>query len=240
MARPDRKLRPAKGRAGHIWPRHPDDWYVEEPWVSAALIARVGVAGPLLDPACGFGRIVRAALAAGISARGSDIVPRWRLAPKVGDPHSPSHERFYAVCDFLNGHWPPKRGIWSDPAVIMSNPPFRKVRAFYDAAIARAEAVILLLPFTWYCGAGTSAWLETTPLRFVYPLGPRASMPPGDYLLAGHTAQGGRADYAWYEWHNGVTPVARGGRRPQILALRRDPSRGASREHLRMDGGRPG
>jgi len=232
----NKKFRPAKWRAGHIWPRHPDDWYVEEPWVSADFLARANVIGPLLDPACGFGRIVRAALAAGISARGSDIAPRWRLAPRVGDAHRPSHERLYAVGDFLNGHWPPRRGIWSDPITIMSNPPFRRVRAFYDAAIARADTVILLLPMTWLCGAGTSAWLETTPLARVYPLGPRASMPPGDYLLAGHAARGGRADHAWFEWRNGTMPVAEGGRQPTILAVRRRSERLAAPKH--REGGR--
>ena len=222
MAGARKKFRPAKARGAHIWKRHPDDWYVEESWQSEILFARVPVAGPLLDPAAGFGRIVRAALAAGITARGSDIVPRWRLAPRIGDAHRPSHERLYAQCDFLNGHWPPKRGIWSSPRTIMSNPPFRKVRPFYEAAIARAETVILLLPMTWLCSAGTSAWLETTPLAVVYPLGPRGSMPPGDYLLAGNKPAGGRADHAWYEWRQGVKPVAKGGRRPQILALRRE------------------
>jgi hypothetical protein len=223
VARASKKFRSRrKARAAHIYKRHPDDWYVEESWVSAELFARADITGPLLDPAAGFGRVVRAAIAAGIPARGSDIKPRWRDAPRIGDPHRDSHERLYAVCDFLNGHWPPKRGIWSDPEAIVSNPPFRKVRAFYTAAIARAKTVIFLLPATWHCGAGTSAWLETTPHARVYPIGPRASMPPGDYLLAGHEAQGGRADYAWYEWRNGVTPVAQGGRRPEIFALRRE------------------
>jgi hypothetical protein len=223
------KFRPAKGRAGHIWPRHRDDWYVEEAWQSACFFARVKVEGPLLDPACGSGRIVRAARAAGISARGSDIRPRWRQARRLGDPHHPSHERLYAVGDFLNGHWPPKRGIWSAPITIMSNPPFRKVRAFYAAAIARANTVILLLPMTWLCGAGTSAWLETTPLACVYPLGPRGSMPPGDYLLAGNAACGGRADHAWFEWRNSTTPVARGGRKPEIFAIRREQTQAGGR-----------
>jgi hypothetical protein len=222
VARRGKKKPHPKDRATHTWPRHPDDWYVEEHWVSSRFFELTKVTGPVLDPACGFGRVVRSALEAGISARGSDIKPRWQLAPRVGDGHRASHEKFYAVCDFLNGHWPPKRGIWSDPATVMTNVPFRRVLPFYEAAIARAETVIFLLPFTWQCGAGISAWLETTPLARVYPIGPRASMPPGDYLLAGHKPQGGRADHAWFEWRNGVKPVARGGRRPEIIGLRRE------------------
>lgn len=214
-----------KARKAHIYKRHPDDWYVEESWVSARFFALFGhkIDAPLLDPFCGFGQIVLNARAAGIEARGSDIKPRWRRY----EAFRPSHERLFRTCDFLNGHWPPKASgksgkAYEEPQVIMGNPPFRKVHACYEAAIARASHVIFLLPATWVCGAETSAWLETTPLKCVYPLGPRASMPPGDYILAGNKPQGGRADHAWYEWQRGITPFAHGGRRPELQAIRRE------------------
>jgi SAM-dependent methyltransferase len=218
MKRPSRKAKKT-----HAWPRHPDDWYVEEGWTSARLLEHLqaqGITGPLLDPGCGFGQIVFNAKRLGIEARGSDIKPRWR---DFGG-FRPSHERLFRQVDFLNGHWPPRGVIYAEPKIIMSNPPFRKVRAFYDAAIARASHVIFLLPSTWLNGAETSAWLETTPLKCVYPLGPRPSMPPGDYLLAGNIPKGGRCDHSWYEWDARVEPRIAGGR-PEVMGIRRDDTR---------------
>jgi hypothetical protein len=215
---PRRSSKP-KPRLTHDFPRHPDEWYVEERWCAERFLAIVRLEGALLDPSCGMGTIVHAARRAGLSARGSDLRPRWRTAPG----YVPSFERLFAQADVLNGHWPPRRGIWTRPQIVMGNPPFRRVLPFYEAAMARAEErVVFLLPMTWLCGAQTSAWLETTPLACVYPLGPRPSMPPGEYLLAGKKPEGGRKDFAWYEWRKGFRPRVRGGR-PEIYPIRRDP-----------------
>jgi len=207
-----------KSRNTHDFPRHRDEWYVEEPWCNRRLFEVVPLEGEVLDPFCGFGQIVLAARAAGLSARGSDIRPRWRRAPG----YYPSFEKLFVQANFLNGHWPPKRGIWARPRNIVSNPPFKPVRAVYEAAMARAEErVILLLPWAFYCGGRASAWLDTTPLVCVYPLGPRPSMPPGSYLLRGKKPEGGRQDFAWYEFRHGHRPRVRGGS-VEVRPIRRD------------------
>lgn len=206
---------PLRRRAAHIWHRQAADHYVEPEWVSARFFEMRNLTGTLLDPACGFGRIVRAANAAGLYAMGSDIEPRWQLDPA----HDPEDEFRYAIADFLDGPWPPKARLWNTPDIIMSNPPFAHAQRFYDAAIARAgKRVVLLLPIARLCGIKTSAWLEKTPLRFVYPLGPRPSMPPGDYILAGKKPANGHTDYAWYEWELGYCG------RPEIIPMRRGAS----------------
>lgn len=201
-------------RASRIWARDPDDWYVEESWQSARLFEvlreqKRPVRGPLLDPACGFGRVVLSARSAGIDAYGSDIRARWQNWPSV-----------FRVENFLKPK-PIHSAQWPAPQTIVSNPPFRQVRAFYDRVMQIAPRVIFLLPCTWMCGADISEWLETTPLVCIYPLGPRASMPPGQYILDGGKPKNGRVDHCWYEWGRGMRPRIHGGR-PEVLAIRRN------------------
>jgi beta-xylosidase len=69
--------------------------------------------------------------------------------------------------------------------------------------------VALLLPATWHLGDKRSRWLETTPLRRIWCLTPRPSMPPGAVILAGETPGGGTQDFAWYVWlrgYDGIDP----------------------------------
>src|SRR5208282_5190194 len=65
-----------KERHSHIWQRDQHDWYIEPEWTSARLFKEVVFRGPVYDPACGSGRIVKAAREAGYQADGSDIVRR--------------------------------------------------------------------------------------------------------------------------------------------------------------------
>lgn len=197
----------ARERQSHIWDRHPDDWYVEESWVSQRLFASGALDGckTILDPACGFGRIVNSAAQAGFRAAGSDIAPRWRAQPGLG---------IYRVADFIAGQWPTDKHsrIWAEPDAIVSNPPFKHAEEFARLALQRArKAVALILPATWRCGDKRSRWLETTPLAEVLDITPRPSMPPGPVIEAGEEAGGGTKDFSVYVWRHGHEGAYRGG-----------------------------
>jgi SAM-dependent methyltransferase len=185
-------------RKSHIWDRHPDDWYVEDAWISERLFASGAFddCESVLDPACGMGRIVDAAARAGFRAIGSDIEPRWRDHPRQG---------VYAVADFINGPWPAiKRPDWKAPDAIVSNPPFKHAEAFVHLSLARArKTVAMILPTTWRCGDEPSRWLETTPLAEVLDITPRPSMPPGPVILAGEKPGGGTKDFSVFIWRKG-------------------------------------
>src|SRR5262249_24115606 len=132
--------------------------------------------GSICDPACGSGLILETAAAAGLEASGADINP---CIPGV------------AKIDFFADTTPVPN--------LVSNPPYDRMPELALHALALAEQkVALLLPSARLNAAGT--WLAGTPLRRIWLLTPRPSIPPHSYLLAGHKAGGGRVDFAWWIW----------------------------------------
>jgi hypothetical protein len=175
------------------WARHPEDYYVEEEWCDTRLFEAVPFTGTIVDPACGSGRIVRAARAArgngklngGTRVLGYDIVKRCE-------------ECHDDVEDFLTSDY--------ETDNIVSNPPFKHCKkpdfAFVLKALATAEnKVALLLPLPWMTGADKGRFLEQTPLEQVLILTPRPSMPPGPVIEAGENPGGGTEDFAWFIWN---------------------------------------
>ena len=180
MPSPNSPLRgPLRKRDSHLWRRHPEDWYVEPAWCSQRLFQVERFRGAILDPACGTGRIVAAAIAAGHRpVFGSDIVSRCADFPAV---------------DFMSEA--------RETENIISNPPFRIAEKFVARAIDIAkDKIAMLLPANWIQGDRRSRWLESTPLRRVLFITPRPSMPPGPVLEAGGKPGNGTTDYAWYIW----------------------------------------
>lgn len=177
----------------HLWARHPEDYYVEPSWVSRRLFDVEKFDGVICDPACGSGRIIESAICAGYLVRGSDIVKR--------DPSCVFIEDFFVGNKSLDN--------------IVSNPPFGVADAFAAHALELAPKVALLLPTKWMNGAKRGAWLETTPLRRVWLLGPRPSMPPGPVIEAGIAPGNGTTDFAWFVWERGYEG------RPELRWLRR-------------------
>jgi hypothetical protein len=97
---------------------------VEPHWCSTRLFEEewFGPPGtPLLDPACGWGRILKAAIGAGFTPFGSDIVDRLQRY-ELGRVD-------FRVCDFLQ-HSP----LTSIP-IIASNPPYNEVQRFCERAV---------------------------------------------------------------------------------------------------------
>ncbi|MDB5596231.1 MAG: uncharacterized protein JWM36_3192 [Hyphomicrobiales bacterium] len=179
-----------------IWDRHPDDWYVEPEWVSERLFATEKFEGNVYDPACGMGRILKAAAAAGLEHVGSDLIMRSESCRMQMDFLT---EAFYRADN------------------IVSNPPFKHAEAFVVRALERATGkVAMLLPSKWMHGDKRSRWLETTPLRRVLYITPRPSMPPGPVIEAGINPGGGKEDFAWFIWLRGYDG------RPESSWLRRE------------------
>lgn len=184
-----------RAKASHIWERDPNDWYVEPEWCSRRLFEVETFDGEILDPACGIGRIVSSARAAGLPTIGADLVDRGAEVDLIAD----FMQRRAEACN------------------IVSNQPFRIADAFASLALDLAvHKVALLLPVTWMCGARRAAWLATTPLFRVWVLSPRPSMPPGASILAGVKPGSGTTDFAWFVWLKGFDGV------PALLWLRRD------------------
>jgi hypothetical protein len=150
-------------RASHIWPRNSADWYIEPEWCSARLLDVEPVVGAVHDPACGMGRIVDAAIAHGHHATGADIVDRG-----FG----------FVVQDFALTTVPVSN--------IITNPPFAIARQFVEHALElTVHKVAVLFPVA---RLNAARWLMDTPLRRIWLLTPRPSMPPGEAILRGEEA----------------------------------------------------
>lgn len=194
-------------KASHVWARDEHDWYVEPVWTADRLFAVENFKGPLLDPACGEGRIVHAAHRAGLVAHGSDIVLR---APG-----------FSGGFDFLDEEY--QRAYHNCIVDIVSNPPYKSADEFVRTAIRRASGKIaMLLPAVWHLGDKRSRWLERAPLRRIWFLTPRPSLAPGAGVSAGMAVGGGTKDFAWYVFLKGFDG------HPEVRWLHRDRDAGAT------------
>lgn len=171
----------------HLWMRHPDDWYVEPDWCNDALFAKIGFQGLVVDPCCGFGRILDAAARAGLPTLGCDIADRGARS---------RHD--FKLADFFGQ----KRRVPN----IACNPPYKYDDRFVAEAVARSERLTaVLLRAQWANGGARSRWLESLPLRWVLALSPRPSMPPGTVLEAGISPGSGTTDYSWFVFERGYS-----------------------------------
>jgi hypothetical protein len=175
---------PLRKKDSHLWERHPEDWYVEPEWCSTEFFRQETFEGEIWDPSCGMGRIPRSAAAAGYIAHGTDLVDRG-FGARHDFRDTPRDVRVANIC---------------------SNPPFGIADTYVPLALEIAERkVAMLLPANWVQGHKRSGWLRTTPLRRVYFVCPRPSMPPGPVILAGVSPGNGTTDYAWFVWEHGYT-----------------------------------
>jgi hypothetical protein len=143
----------------------------------------------VLDPACGWGRILRAAKDAGYTPIGSDIVDRLQLG----------HVAF-SIRDFLKR--PPVRSVTS----VVCNPPFDQVEEFCRRALEIATLkVAMICPVRRLPAAH---WLERVPLVAVYLMTPRPSMPPGSWIAAGNKPGGGTIDFVWLVFNKKIQRAA--------------------------------
>lgn len=178
------RLNSAQNRHKLEYPRDPDNWYVEQPWVSAALFKAERFINKIWDPCCGCGNIVQTAWEFGHTAIGSDLRARWSQQADVRN--------------FLT-----ERTVPSGPFDIIFNPPYIHgdvsfiVRAFEVAH--QKVAALMQAPFRF--SFGRHAFFRDNPPSVIYTLSDRPSMPPGAMLAEGIIrASGGKEDYEWYVW----------------------------------------
>ena len=207
----------ARRKKKRLWDRHPEDWYVEPDWVNDCLFRHEEFIGRIHDPACGVGRIVRAARRAGHRATGSDIVTR---------------ARGFKVGSFFEQTRPVEN--------ICCNVPFRFAMAFTGHALNLAERkVALLLPTAWINGEARSRWLSKTPLKRVWHITPRPSMPPGEVVMkATQSISNGTTDYSYFVWEHGYTgePLTGWLRRGDLISEISVPAPGSTAQPVRTKG----
>jgi hypothetical protein len=179
-------------KQAHLWERDPHDWYVEPYECSAALFSVEEFEGSIWDPACGIGRIVESARSAGFQSIGTDLVSRGPICSRISD--------------FLCREYTPE---FSN---IVTNPPFRLAEEFIREAIEILPSkgkLAAILPLVWLSGFSSKRdWLPRSPLKTVYPLSPRPSMPPGKVIEAGIRPGNGTKDFAWLVWQRDFEGLA--------------------------------
>jgi len=174
-------------RRAHIFAKEPHGHYVEPAWTSARLLA-VEDFGPrsglIVDPACGWGTILKSARKAGFRrVLGCDVVDRLRGDDRITLP--------FCRHDFLNGGTPTNGAV----ASIICNPPFDHVEEFCERALTIAQHKVAMIMLLRRLPAAN--WLDRLPLETVYMLTPRPSMPPGEWIDAGNKPGGGSQDFCW-------------------------------------------
>jgi hypothetical protein len=171
-------------RRAHIFDRDSNDRYVEPAWCSRRLFDVEPFVGPVHDPACGTATILATARAAGLIATGADISPCVKGVTAI---------------DFFTAH--------DSVCNVISNPPYDRLDRFASHALElTSRKVALLVPIARLNAAGR--WLQSTPLRRIWLLSPRPSIPPHSYILRGEKPEGGRVDFCWLVWEQGFRGVS--------------------------------
>lgn len=198
-------------KLAHIWQRDEYDWYVEPRECTDALLAIEQFKGNVWDPACGSGNIVKSCQQFGLEAFGTDIRQRSFELLKIHN--------------FLDGG--PPRPFKN----IICNPPFGSAEEFVRLAISLTPLggkIAMILPLVWMAGFSSKRdWLPSSPLKAVFPISPRPSMPPGAVIEAGVKPGNGTKDFAWFLWEVGYSSS------PQIVFLNTKHSRRGKLEPAR-------
>lgn len=176
----------------HIWERETHEHYVEPEWVSRRLFEVERFEGIITDPCCGLGRIPQEAMKAGYVMIAGDIVDRG----------------YASGGDFLEQHELHEN--------IVCNPPFDICDDFARHALKVTTGKVAMI---WLIRRLPAArWLQQTPLRRIWLLTPRPSMPPGHVIAAGEKPGGGTQDFCWLVWEQGYSGS------PELCWLHRDRS----------------
>ena len=179
------------------YPKSPYDWYVEQQWVTEALIkVQDSHWATVWDPACGQGSVLKAVDAFGVPTWSTDIQFRGHAASGI----------FYEIdfvgdLDFVRSAAPVGR------YTIVSNTPYSYVKGILEAFVRRAmeldaETVAFLMPIGRQAGENRHAlWSEFPPTQ-IWIMSERPSMPPGAQIAAlGDKAyKRGRLDFMWVVW----------------------------------------
>lgn len=180
-------------------PRHPWDWYVEQQWVTHALVDQIDLESHVsyLDPFCGMGNIPLALRQRGLSAYGTDKFTRT------------DHPLFLGEHDFLGSQRHMMEA--SQSLSIIMNPAFSNqdgqlvkglsLRICKRALEIASHKVCALLPLKWLAAQDRFRFfMETRPSIFIFS--ERPSMPPGNEIeqLGDKAWKRGKVDYMWLVW----------------------------------------
>jgi hypothetical protein len=170
----------------HAFARQNEDWYVEDQWVSKALLKYLALPPweTVLDPFCGGGNILHMAQHFGHGTAGLDIVNR------MGD--SDSIDAFNLVDAFQVAD------LFLTDEVVISNPPYDRVNDLFDLMIERGigNTVALFLPLPYI--SGKAKRLAKLPFSELLVLSPRPNCLPGHLVKQGLKPEGGKRDFAWF------------------------------------------
>lgn len=191
-------------KRSHLWERDELDWYVEPERATETLLSVERFVGPVWDPACGSGNIMRVFGRSGTTCAGSDIVRRI--------PDDLSH-LFASEFDFLTACTDPPNlpfPTWHATNIV-TNPPFFRAKgaeAFIRKALSIAAGkVCAFVDIRFIAGAerANGLFAEHPPHR-IWIVTPRVSCPPGSYLAAGNKAGNGSSDWCWLVWDRTAPP----------------------------------
>lgn len=164
-----------------VWQREDHEHYVEPAWCSMRLFEEERFSGTIYDPACGFGNVVKSAQALGMAAFGTDLVDRgFDILP-------------LKPVNFFD--------VSTKVANIVTNPPFKIIENFTLHALSLALVNVAIIMPTARLNA--AHWIRGTPLRRIWLMTPRPSMPPGHVIAAGGKPEGGKVDYCWLVFQQG-------------------------------------
>lgn len=186
----------AEGR--HQWPPVKDGWFVEPEAATEYLLRLEPFSGGIWDPACGQGNVVEAALQTGIDAVGTDLRDRTDTMDEARRRRASGW--FQGTAEFIAWNQPPLRPN------LVCNPPYGRAQlaeAFIRKACAMqgVEKVAMFLNSKFLFGAGRARGLYATlPPDRIYPVAPRPSCPPGQFLLEGGKAEGGVENFVFLVW----------------------------------------
>jgi hypothetical protein len=191
-------------RESHIFKKEAHGHYVDEAWCSQRLLEAEKFGNPaqvtICDFAVGWGTITDSARQAGYNVVGFDIIDRRRH--ELGS-------RFHKL-DFLTDPLP----AIPRPFAVVCNPPADHIEAFCRRAVASDADRIAMIMLARRLNA--AHWLQELPLRRIWLLTPRPSMPPGSYIAAGKKPGGGKQDFCWLIFERGFTG------KPELGWLHRD------------------
>lgn len=173
-------------RQAHIFEKDARGHYVEPGWCSRRLLEVEKFGGSVYDPACGWGTILKEAKALGYGVTGSDIVNR--RCHGLGN-------HFYKR-NFLTWHG----RIYGS---VICNPPFDHVQEFCERALELRASKVAMICLVRRLNA--AHWLQELPLRRIWLLTPRPSMPPGSWIVAGNKPGGGTQDFCWLVFERGYS-----------------------------------
>lgn len=207
--------------------KSPFDWYVEQQWVTGALLRTIGANAfegtTIWDPACGIGNVLK------------EMSNVWRYPIHATDIEFRGYAAkglFYELdfvgnLDFVRSAAP--KGRYS----IVSNTPYSYKKGILEAFIRRAmeldaEKVAFLMPVARQAGENRQPLFDQFPPQCIYILSERPSMPPGAQIktLGDKAYKRGKIDFMWVVWdRRHPTPV--GETRWQTIPVRSREEKGA-------------